>query len=106
MKGVFSLIEKHKFCCTEMEQNITNEFLHYSDRFDEFGIPIHEDGLSIMLIRFCPWCGRKLPESQRMRWFEELEQLGYESPLFLESIPEAYKSARWRIQDTAPHEFP
>lgn len=82
-----------------MAQN-TNDtnLIHYSDVFDEYGIIFYEDKVSMMLIQHCPWCGRKLPDSKRNAWFEELEQLGYDSPLLQDDIPEEYKSAKWRIQ--------
>jgi hypothetical protein len=68
--------------------------LNYSARFDEYGIIIHDGGGSVMEIYFCPWCGSKLPDSKRDRWFEELESLGY-SPDDDENIPAAYFDARW-----------
>jgi len=34
-------------------------------------------------------------ESKRDRWFAELLELGFEEPLFDESIPEKYKTDQW-----------
>jgi hypothetical protein len=34
----------------------------------------HDGGTSSITIDFCPWCGQRLPESQRDRWFDELER--------------------------------
>ena len=39
--------------------------LEYNERFDEYGLIIHDGGSSALLIQFCPWCGTKLPESKR-----------------------------------------
>ena len=85
------------FCCEEMRQHITDtRLIHYIEVFDEYGIPYCEDNASIQVISYCPWCGRKLPDSRRDDWFGELEQLGYENPLLRDDIPPAYQSAQWR----------
>ena len=39
-------------------------------RFDEYAIVLPEDG-SLMCFDFCPWCGKKLPESRREEWLEQ-----------------------------------
>ena len=53
-----------------MELNV-REFrsVQYDTRFDEYAIVLPEDG-SLMCFDFCPWCGKKLPESRREEWFE------------------------------------
>lgn len=96
-----------KFCCDQMEKQITlacekhedeyacpDVLIDYSDIFDEYGIIIHDGGCSSITINFCPWCGKKLPESKRDLWFDTLEKLGYEDP-FDQDIPEKYKSDAW-----------
>lgn len=45
-------------------------------------------------IYFCPWCGERLPQSQRDKWFDELEALGIDP--MNEPYPEKYKTAEWR----------
>lgn len=67
----------------------------YVPRFNEYGIPCEEDGVSMIMINYCPWCGRKLPNSLRDKWFDEVLSLGFENPLFDENIPIAYKTAAW-----------
>ena len=85
------------FCCEEMTQHIVDTTLiQYSEIFDEYATPYSEDHISVQLIQYCPWCGRKLPDSKRYDWFEELELLGYENPLLRDDIPAAYKSGQWR----------
>jgi hypothetical protein len=32
---------------------------------NEYGIIVHDGGSSCVTIRFCPFCGTKLPESER-----------------------------------------
>jgi len=54
--------------------------VEYTDRFDEYGLIIHDGGTSVRAIEFCPWCGSTLPESKRDRWFKELEALGINDP--------------------------
>ena len=93
------------YCCTDMAQAVQDaSLIHYSEVFDEYGIIFQEDNVSILQIHYCPWCGHKLPDSKREQWFDELESLGYDSPLSQEHIPERYKSAAWRVKDAAPYE--
>ena len=89
-----------KFCCENMEYYlnlIDLDLVHYSEVFDEYGIPCHEDGgHSSVRIKYCPWCGKRLPESKRDEWFDRLEKLGFDDPLFDENIPIEYKTSKWR----------
>ena len=39
--------------------------IYYSKRHYEYGIIIHDGGSSYSVIKYCPWCGVKLPESKR-----------------------------------------
>ena len=66
----------------------------YLPKFDEYGLWIHDGGSSFMAIRFCPWCGTKLPASRRDEWFEKLTGLGYDNPLY-EDIPNAFTTDAW-----------
>ena len=68
--------------------------ISYSEKFDEYGLIIHDGGPSSYRIQFCPFCGLKLPESKRDQWFNELEGLGFDNP-FNDGIPEKYKSSEW-----------
>jgi len=94
-------------CCESMEQQIAfrcdkhpnpfacpDSLVLYSEQFDEYGIIVHDGGTSLRVISFCPWCGTKLPESKRDRWFEELSALGFDEP-FEQDIPSAYRSGKW-----------
>ena len=67
----------------------------YNDKFDEFSIACNDGTQSRMCLFFCPWCGKKLPNSKRERWFNELELLGFDNPLFDENIPTKYKTKAW-----------
>lgn len=96
-------------CCETMSKQIEHQcdkhpdefdcpdhLVSYSERFDEYGLIVHDGGSSCIAIKFCPWCGTKLPESKRDRWFDELEALGYENP-FTEDIPSKYKTGEWYL---------
>lgn len=64
---------KRKICCEMMENNTTNhcsvhtnpfecpDCLIYIDKYNRYGIIIHDGGESFVLIDYCPWCGTKLP---------------------------------------------
>ena len=44
----------------------------YSEKFDEYGLIIHDGGTSSISTNFCPFCGEKLPEFKRDLWFDTL----------------------------------
>lgn len=74
----------------------TSKLIYHSEKFDEYGLIIHDGGRSYIVISYCPFCGKRLPESMRDQWFDELEELGFEDPMSdPDSIPEEYKSGRW-----------
>lgn len=94
------------FCCEMMNYHLTTFFtdpesvdcvILYVPKFDEYGMPIHDGGSSYVLISFCPWCGKELPESKRDRWFNELKKIGIHDPM-TEDIPEKYRSDRWYME--------
>ena len=84
-------------CCEDMAMNIRDcKTVQYNEVFDEYGLAVPGDEHSLILLDYCPWCGKKLPESRRGLWFEELESLGFDAPLIQAGIPEEYKCAKWR----------
>jgi hypothetical protein len=98
-------------CCETMARAVTTECEQHSDRLDcpdalldysakfcEYGIIVHDGGTAICLINFCPWCGARLPESQRDRWFDEIERLGLSGPDD-PAIPERLQSDAWWRKD-------
>jgi hypothetical protein len=36
--------------------------VHYSPRTGGYGVIIHDGGTATVRIRYCPWCGARLPE--------------------------------------------
>lgn len=68
----------------------------YLSKFREYGISILDGGSAFQEIRYCPWCGGKLPLSLRDEWFDELERLEMEPGD--ENIPHEYLSDEWWLQ--------
>ena len=57
-----------------MELNVREfQSVQYDARFDEYAVVLPEDD-SLMCFDFCPWCGKKLPESRRDEWFGSHER--------------------------------
>jgi Domain of unknown function (DUF6980) len=65
-------------CCADMEWHLAQTCTTHPDRFDcpdqvidhlpdlnEYGLIIHDGGSSHYVIRYCPWCGCRLPKSKR-----------------------------------------
>ena len=50
-------------------------------------------GSSVINIRFCPWCGSRLPDSRRDEWFDRVEELGVDPWGY--DVPEEYMSDAW-----------
>jgi hypothetical protein len=78
-----------------MERHIREKEISvgYIPKFREYGI-LYSDGTSdIQLIRYCPWCGTRLPESLRGEWFDAIETMGLEPDD--ENIPKEYLSEEW-----------
>jgi hypothetical protein len=67
-----------RHCCEDMRREVERVCGQHADRFDcpdcvvlyqptlrEYGLIVHDGGSSSIVIRFCPWCGVRLPESLR-----------------------------------------
>lgn len=63
-----------------MKRNLVNceGGLVHVPKYREFGIAVLDGGLSYIVIKFCPWCGQKLPSSLRDEWFSKIEALDLE----------------------------
>ena len=91
-----------QFCCDDMKYYVGHSFLYYNEVFDEYGIQCLEDGGALNIeIRHCPWCGKKLSLSQREKWFDELAEKGFDEPIGDDTIPDEYKSQKWRTRNNA-----
>lgn len=82
-------------CCEQMRSALEDPDipLTYARKFREIGIRILDGGESYLLLGYCPWCGHKLPDSLRDRWFEELERLHIDPEG--DSIPAKYLDETW-----------
>lgn len=96
-----------RHCCSAMTKALehhcaehSNRFecpdalISYYDKFDEYGLIIHDGGTAVSSIDYCPYCGKKLPESKRDLWFDTLESMGYDDPTEQE-IPSEFQSGDW-----------
>jgi hypothetical protein len=64
----------------------------YDLRFDSYFLRV--TGETRQDIWFCPWCGDRLPPSQRAKWFDELEALGIDP--MNDKYPRKYATDEWR----------
>lgn len=77
----------------EGSDDCPDKLVRFTPKFQEFGLLVHDGPApSSVLIAFCPWCGTRLPDSQRERWFDELERRGVEDP---DDAPEDMQSQAW-----------
>jgi len=75
-----------------------DNIIQFISKFNEYGIPIRDGGSSKITIKFCPWCGKKLPESMRDKWFNEMESRGIDP--WSDDIPKEFETGEWiAIQD-------
>ena len=82
------------WCCSELPYYIANEFFIYEEKFREFGVPVCEDGVSFIVVKYCPWCGAQFPDSLRDLWFDKLDEMGID-PDDASRVPEEMKSDLW-----------
>ncbi|WP_208615662.1 DUF6980 family protein [Gottfriedia luciferensis] len=104
-KAIEKGMDVNKYCCTEMAYHLSKGLdkdpyenpdvvIIHNKKFDEYGIPIQDGGNSFIMIKHCPWCGNKLPQSKRDMWWETLESLGLNNP-FEQNIPEKFETDEW-----------
>jgi hypothetical protein len=99
--------DPNTFPCVHIGNQVTTTCIEHPDphdcpdilithfaRFDEYSISVSNGGTSAEVIRFCPWCGIRLPDSKRDRWFDELLALGYDDPVSQE-IPYDFLTDAW-----------
>jgi uncharacterized protein DUF6980 len=67
--------------------------LIYNETLDEYGLVIHDGTASYVLIDRCPWCGTRLPESARDKWFDAVDALDLEADA---PPPDAFLTGEWR----------
>lgn len=93
-------------CCEEMNSRVNvrcaqhdgplacpDVLISFVAKFQEYGLIIHDGGTASITIDFCPWCGERLPESRRDRWFDELERQGIDPQA--DEVPAEFQDDRW-----------
>jgi hypothetical protein len=77
----------------QMQRHRQNDWgsVRYDVRFDEYWMPA---GGARQLLFYCPWCGERLPPSQRNRWFDELQLRGIDP--VSDPVPAEFESGEWR----------
>jgi hypothetical protein len=88
-------------CCNEMKKCLESGeiAIRYFPKFREYGISYTDGDTSFQEISFCPWCGKRTPDSFRDQWFAEIRSLGLEPDQ--ESIPKKYKTDQWWIEKSS-----
>lgn len=71
----------------------TDKRIYWSPLFDEYGL-ICQPSAEVLVIANCPFCGVRLPHSQRDHWFAKLEATGWKT--WDDPIPEEFFSYAWR----------
>ena len=92
-------------CCLDMAFTISrplliphqgpNRIVDWIASWNEYRIPVPYDGYSSTVIRFCPWCGSRLPASRREEWYRVLHSAGYSDPGGEDDIPQEFESDEW-----------
>jgi hypothetical protein len=88
-------------CCKEMKFFLEegSVSINFDSTFKRYSLALL-DGFNrapsagTQQIKYCPWCGSKLPINLSDQWFAELEKLGFDEP-FEQIIPEEFKSDEW-----------
>lgn len=70
--------------------------LVFHEPFGEYGVPVRDGTMSYYLIAHCPWCGVRLPPSQRDRWFDATDALEAAGASPFDPLPERFLTAAWR----------
>jgi hypothetical protein len=90
-----SMVDALRFDCAEHSDpfECRDALLIYNDVMDEYGLIIHDGGASYVLIDRCPWCGTRLPQSARDKWFDEVDALDLSDGM---PPPAKFLTSAWR----------
>jgi len=84
--------------CDELLLHLSDPLmpLAYICRFDEYVIERRE-GLSVQVMKYCPFCGGALPISRRDQFFDILDEAGIDYHLGGDEaqLPDRLKQDRW-----------
>ena len=81
-------------CCQDMTVHLADGkvAISFLPKFREYCIRLKR-APAIATIQYCPWCGKRLPDSLRGVWFKKIEAMGFE--LGDPRIPSTYMSEEW-----------
>lgn len=88
-------------CCPDIARTLDENraYIGYSPKVREYHINLRNEPVIVYLIAYCPWCGKKLPKSLRMKWFRTLKsEHNLDDPWGKEQeklIPEEFNSDAW-----------
>jgi len=85
-----------KHCCEELSFILDEDrtAIGYYEQYREYQLHIRNSDAVYNLI-FCPWCGKKLPESLRGAFFDLIEtELGMDD-YDPDKLPEEFKTDEW-----------
>lgn len=96
---------KHEYCCDKMYYYIDpslkeeHNLISYDSESRDYNFILHGRNLgAYQEINYCPWCGKKLPQSLGEEWCEVIKEefgLDYVFAQEWETLPEKYKTDRW-----------
>jgi len=89
---------KGPHCCLTMDAGLSmaGAILYYDKQYREYGVDLGIRGG--MVIDYCMFCGKKLPNSVRDEWFDILEkEYGLEEPLHEDKkkVPAEFWTDEW-----------
>ena len=70
-----------------------DHLVSFAAEFGEYKLIVHDGGSSGSVIKFCPWCGTRLPESRRDEWFDRLEAMGIDP--WVDQVPAPFQDGTW-----------
>lgn len=90
----------NQHCCEQMVFFLNEKKvpIKYFPKFREYSIELYQKGV-FQDIYYCPWCGKKLPESLRDKWFSILEETisDFDGPDD-QRIPNEFSTDAWWIE--------
>ena len=89
-------LEKTKHCCELMAEFLGDSRIniHYSPKFREYDTHLINSPAKQCYF-YCPWCGKKLPESLRDEYFKILREKYSINSVRTQQIPEEFKTDEW-----------
>jgi len=96
-------IDPAHHCCLDIAWFISEPVEHgtrpnpvilWNPRWREYRIDISWRGHASTRIRFCPWCGTRLPEPLSDNWYNTLHEMGYDDP-GEDDIPSEFNTDQW-----------